>query len=144
MEIQDFLGNMKSRGAFLAPPPSPSQTSVTNINLQKIHAAMLPSYMLNIYNICGGIILDSGYILGPAEFRHKNQHPVPSIFQINQNMSNLSEVYGKTIFGINDLFFFAFDSFGNCTMMDKQNLAILRKYDNVFRAMTDCLMGGKF
>ncbi len=144
MEIQEFLGNIKSRGGFLAPPPSPSQTSVANINLQKIGAAVLPAYMLNLYKICGGIILDSGYIFGPAEIRYKNQHPVPGIAQINQEMSNLSAIYGKTIFGRNDLFFFAFDSFGKCVMLDKQSLTVLREYDDAFRAMTDCLIGGKF
>lgn len=144
MEIQEFLSNMKTKGAFLAPPALPSQISVTNINLQKIHAATMPSFMLNLYKICGGMILDSGYILGPGEFKQKNQHPVPAIFQINQDMNNLSQMYGKTIFGMNDLFFFAFDSFGNCMMLDKQNLQVLRKYDDITHAMTDCLIGGKF
>ena len=42
-----------------------------------------------------------------------------------------------------DLFWFAFDAFGNCFMLDNTNLNCLRQYDDAYRAMTDCLVAGK-
>jgi hypothetical protein len=52
-------------------------------------------------------------------------------------------LFGKTVFGRNDLFWFAFDAMGNCFMLDNLTLSQLRKYDNPYRAMLDCLIVGK-
>ena len=66
------------------------------------------------------------------------------IVSINRELSGIKKLRGLTLFGRNDLFWFAFDSFGTCMMLDNLNLGVLRKYDNPYRAMSDCLLGGKF
>ena len=144
MTEQDFLQDMQNRGATLAPAGPSGQISIANINLQKIRAAMLPSFMSELYKQCNGIKLGNGYIFGLAEFGIPGKYPVPSIIGINQELTNISTLRGKTIFGRNDLFWFAFDAFGVCFMLDNTNLKVLRKYDDPYRAMTDCLVGGKF
>ena len=144
MTEQDFLQDMQNRGATLASAAPDGQTSITNINLQKIRAAMLPSFMIDLYKQCNGIKLGNGYIFGSAEFGKAGKYPVPSIVQINRDLTNLASMRGKTVFGRNDLFWFAFDTLGTCFMLDNTNLKVLRKYDDPYRAMTDCLLGGKF
>ena len=59
------------------------------------------------------------------------------------NLSNIATIRGKTVFGRNDLFWFAFDAFGTCYMLDNLNLRVLKKYDDPYRAMLDCLIVGK-
>ena len=143
MTQQEFIETLKSRGAVFAPPTPVGKTNIINVNLQKIRAATLPNFILELYKICGGIKLGNGYIFGPAEFGKPGKHPVPDIFQLNNELTNLTKMRGKTVFGRNDLFWFAFDSFGNCTMLDNLGLNVLRKYDDPYRAMLDCLIGGK-
>lgn len=143
MTQHEFLKAMSERGAKFAPPAPPGQINIANLNLQKLRAAMLPTFMINLYQSCSGIKLNNGYIFGPLEVKYGNQYPVPNIIRINQEISNLPLMRGRTLFGRNDLFWFAFDSFGNCTMLDNLELKVLRKYDDPYRAMLDCLIGGK-
>lgn len=142
MEIKEFLDTLKQRGAFMAPPAHVGTINITNINLQKIHAAMLPKFMTDLYQTCGGIKLGNGYLFGPAEFGKPGKHPIPDIYQINNELSNLQKLRGKTVFGRNDLFWFAFDAFGKCTMLDNLGLNTLRAYDDPYKAIMDCLAGG--
>ena len=143
MILQDFLTTIKSRGAKFAAPATPGQISITNTALQSIRAAMLPQFMSTLYSKTGAINLDSGYIFGPNEIGRGNTYPIPSIISINQDTSNIATLRGKTIFGRNDLFWFAFDAFGTCYMLDNTTLATLRKYDHPYRALADCLISGK-
>ena len=80
----------------------------------------------------------------PNEFENGPRTPVPSILEINRDISGVPGTVGKTIFGRNDLFWFAFDAFGTCYMLDNLSLRVLRKYDDSYRAMTDCLIAGKY
>ncbi|MBO4480059.1 MAG: hypothetical protein J5742_00340 [Alphaproteobacteria bacterium] len=143
MTEQDFLTKIKERNVTCALAATPGQINLVNLNLQKIRAAMLPSYMISIYQKYGGMKLGSGYIFGPTEFASSSKYPTPNIFQINSDLTNIPSIRGKTIFGRNDLFWFAFDSFGTCFMLDNLGLSILRQYDDPYRAILDCLMGGK-
>lgn len=143
MNEQEFLTKLSERNVIFAPAATGGQINLTNINLQQIRAAMLPNYMINLYQKYGGMKLGTGYIFGPNKFTRSSKYPTPSIFQINSELTNISHLRGKTIFGRNDLFWFAFDSFGTCVMLDNLRLGILRKYDDQYRAMLDCLMGGK-
>ena len=143
MTQQEFIETLKSRDALFAAPQPVGKTNIINVNLQKIRAATLPNFILELYKICGGIKLGNGYIFGPSEFGKPGKHPVPDIFQLNNELTNLTKMRGKTVFGRNDLFWFAFDSFGNCTMLDNLGLNVLRKYDDPYRAILDCLIGGK-
>ena len=140
---QEFLNILKSRDATFAPPSPAGDINIVNVNLQKIRAAILPKFITNVYQTCGGIKLGNGYIFGPKEFGNPGKHPIPDIFHINNELTNFAILRGKTIFGRNDLFWFAFDSFGTCTMLDNIGLKVLRKYDDPYRAMLDCLIGGK-
>lgn len=143
MTQNEFLDMLKSHGAAFAPPAPVGQINIANVNLQKIRAAILPKFITELYQTCGGIKLGTGYIFGPAPFGKPGKHPIPDIFGINNELTNFAVLRGKTIFGRNDLFWFAFDSFGNCTMLDNLGLNVLRKYDDPYRAMLDCLIGGK-
>ncbi|MBO4700843.1 MAG: hypothetical protein J5620_03805 [Alphaproteobacteria bacterium] len=143
MTQQEFLDVLKPRGTAFAPPSPIGNINIINVNLQKIRAAILPNFIIELYKVCGGIKLGNGYIFGPLPSGKPGKHPIPDIFNINNELTNFAALRGKTIFGRNDLFWFAFDSFGNCTMLDNLGLNVLRKYDDPYRAMLDCLIGGK-
>ena len=143
MTQQEFLTEIKSRGAMFAPPPPIGKINIINMNLQRIRAAILPKFLTDLYMVCGGIKMGNGYIFGPVSFGKPGKHPVPDVFNVNNELTNLSALRGKTVFARNDLFWFAFDSFGKCAMLDNLGLHILRKYDDPYRAMLDCLIGGK-
>lgn len=143
MTEQEFFTKLHDRNVIFAPPATIGQINLTNLNLQKIRAAMLPNYMVNIYQQSGSLRLGAGYIFGPNEFKRPPKYPTPNIFQINSELTNILHLRGKTIFGRNDLFWFAFDSFGTCFLLDNLNLGILRQYENPYRAIFDCLLGGR-
>jgi len=111
--------------------------------LQQMRAAVLPLFIIDLYKHAGGIVLGNGYILGPREIAITKKFPVPSIVQANSEISGIAQMRGKTVFGRNDLFWFAFDAFGVCFMLDNLTLNPLRKYDDPWRALTDCLVAGK-
>lgn len=141
--MNPLLESLKRHNAFFAPPIPDGQFAILNINLQKIRAATLPTEIINFYKTCGGIKLESGYIFGPNEFKVGASRPVPNILETNQELTNISSLRGKTIFGRNDLFWFAFDALGTYTMLDNVGLQILRKYKDPYRAIYECIAGGK-
>lgn len=143
MTCNEFLTGMQSRGAHCAPACPERNIATTNALLQGLQAAMLPTQLIEFYRTSGGIINGAGYILGPCEIQRGAAYPVPSIIDVNSEMKHISALRGKTIFGRNDLFFFAFDAFGAFYMLDNLSLRPLRKYDDIYRAMTDCLAAGK-
>ena len=143
MTKQEFLSLMKSRGATFFAPKELTSINITNNNLQSMRAAMLPAFLQDFYTDCFGITLGSACIFGPTENKRGNKYPVPSITKMNNDMMGNKNLFGKTVFGRNDLFWFAFDAFGNCFMLDNLTLSTLRKYDDPYRAMVDCLIVGK-
>ncbi len=143
MTQNEFLDAIKKRGATLSPACSAAGITLANSALQNMRAAMLPMFLINMYGVCGGINLGNGYIFGPAEVARGTTYPIPSIIEFNRDMAGIAALRGKTVFGRNDFFWFTFDSFGACYMQDNVMLSELRKYDNPYQAMTDCLLGGK-
>lgn len=143
MTTDEFFTYIKSRGAYCADAISPNQIALTNAALQQHRRAMLPTFMSELYTKSGGIILGNGCIFGPNEIPQGLRFPIPTIVKINQDISNIPQTVGKTIFGRNDLFWFAFDAFGVCYMLDNLTLSPLRKYDDPYRALIDCLIAGK-
>ncbi len=143
MNCDEFISLMKSHGALFAPPAMESSIALANSALQNIRAAILPKFMTDLYSHTTAINLGNGYIFGPTQVARGTKHPIPSITEINSDLTGISSMRGKTVFGRNDLFWFAFDAFGNCFMLDNLNLNTLRKYDDAFRAMSDCLIAGK-
>lgn len=143
-ECDEFLSTIKSRGATLAPAPGARAATLANTALQNLRAAMLPAFLLEMYTKAGTINLGTGYIFGATEVARGAKYPIPDIVSVNRELTAIKKLRGLTVFGRNDLFWFAFDSFGNCMMLDNLNLGVLRKYDNPYRAMSDCLLGGKF
>lgn len=141
--MNQLLESLKQHGAFFAPATPTGQITILNMNLQKIRAAMLPNEFIKFYQICGGIKLGNGYIFGPNEYKTGRAHPIPDILAINQELTNIPSMRGKTVFGRNDLFWFAFDTSGICVMMDNIGLQTLRKYNDIYRAIYECLAGGK-
>ena len=143
MTKAEFLSLMKSRGATFFAAKELTDINITNTNLQNMRAAMLPDFLQDFYTTCFGVTLGPACIFGPAEIKRGNKYPLPSITQINKDMVGNKNLFGKTVFGRNDLFWFAFDAFGNCFMLDNLTLSILRKYEDPYRAMLDCLIVGK-
>ena len=143
MTITEFLSLIQSRGAKVFPAFAQADVIITNTNLQDIRAAMLPSFMMELYAQCGGITLGSSCIFGPKEIERGIKYPLPSIAKINKDMIGNKNLFGKTVFGHNDLFWFAFDTSGKCLMLDNLTLSVLRQYDEPYRAMIDCLIIGK-
>ncbi len=143
MTQDEFLSAIKTKGARIAPPATTPTITIANTALQNIRSAMMPMAMINLYGIVGGINLGNGYIFGPSDVGRGKNYPIPSIVQINNDISSIQSMRGKTVFGRNDMFWFAFDSFGVFYMLDNLTLRPLRKYDDAFRAMYDCLSGGR-
>lgn len=143
MTNDEFLSSMKSNGALFAPGATDSSITLASNGLQSIRAAILPMFMIDLYKVAAGVILGDAYIFGPNEIKVTNKFPVPTILQINNEISGITQMRGKTVFGRNDLFWFAFDVMGTCWMLDNTNLKPLRKYDDPYRALTDCLIVGK-
>ncbi|MBN1325111.1 MAG: hypothetical protein JW974_02745 [Alphaproteobacteria bacterium] len=143
MNLNEFLSYMKSNGAVIAPGVADNLIKLASSGLQNIRAATLPTFIIDFYKVSGGCILGNAYIFGPSEITITKGFPIPSILQINREIANITQMRGKTIFGRNDLFWFAFDAFGNCFMLDNISLKTMRQYDDPWRAMTDCLIVGK-
>ncbi|MBE6457375.1 MAG: hypothetical protein E7011_01000 [Alphaproteobacteria bacterium] len=143
MTCNEFLLAIKSRGAQLFSGASASAITLTNTSLQQRRRAMLPGFISELYLHSNGIVLGNGYIFAPNEIHRSDRYPVPSILQINDELVNLPQTMGLTIFGRNDLFWFAFDAFGQCYMLDNLTLKPIRRYDDPYRALSDCLIAGK-
>ena len=144
MNTPEFLSSLKSRGATIYPAASKRDVELANGALQSRRCAMFPSIFIDLYKHASAINLGNGYIFPPIEVSRNVHFPIPSIVDININLPNNPNLRGKTIFGRNDLFWFAFDAFGTFYMLDNLTLRILRKYDDPYRAMTDCIIAGKF
>lgn len=143
MTRDEFFSSVRARGMEIIPARPPRDTAMANTLLQGMRAAMIPVQMQDFFSHAGGIVNGSGYIFGPTETQRATSFPIPSIIDINRDMSHIQAMHGKTIFGRNDLFFFAFDAFGVFYMLDNLTLRPLRKYDDMYHAMTDCLAAGK-
>ena len=144
MNTNEFLSLMKSRGATIFPASTARDVTLATNALQSRRCAMLPSVLIDLYKYTSAINLGNGYIFGPTECARGTRFPIPGIVDINMEVAGNDALRGKTIFGINDLFWFAFDAFGSFYMLDNLTLRILRKYDDPYRAMSDCLIAGKF
>ena len=144
MNMNEFISSMKSRGAIIFPPATTRDITLANNALQSRRCAMFPAIFNELYQTASSINLGNGYIFGPFEVSRGNKYPIPSIVDINVELSILGTLRGKTIFGRNDLFLFAFDAFGAFYMLDNLGLRVLRKYDDPYRALSDCLIAGKF
>ena len=143
MTLMEFLSLIKSRGATVFPAKQTSNINVVNTNLQNMRAAMLQPFIIELYNTCSGITLGSACIFGLSEIDRGIKYPLPRIEKINKDMAGNKNLFGKTVFGRNDLFWFAFDVNGTCFMLDNLTLSVLKKYDDPYRAMLDCLIIGK-
>lgn len=143
MTRDEFLSSARAREMTIAPACTPHTVTTANTLLQSMRAAMIPVQMQEFFTITGGISNGAGYIFGPIEIPRAPIYPIPSIVDINREMSHIPALQGKTIFGRNDLFFFAFDAFGVFYMLDNLTLRPLRKYEDMYHAMTDCLAAGK-
>lgn len=143
MTREDFLSQMKSAGAVFAPAVSDRSLVLTQGALQQMRAAVLPAALLAFYReSAGGVMLGDAQIFGPEDIT-RGAMVVPSIVKINRELSIISSLRGRTVFGRNSLFWFAFDAFGNFQMLDLISAAPLRKYDNCYKVMTDCLVVGR-
>lgn len=144
MTPTEFLSQIKARNAKIMPPARQNQIILLNAALQQRRYAILPHTLLDLYNIAGAINLGNGYIFGPDEVERNQNYPIPSILQVNDDLSSLGKTVGLTIFGRNDLFWFAFDAFGTFYMLDNLTLTPLRRYDDPYKCIFDCLIAGKF
>ena len=144
MTVNEFISAITQRGAQTTAPATEQQITLLNAALRQNRFAMLPRAMIDLYAITGSLNLDTGYIFGPIEIMRNGVFPIPDILTINNDIALLGKTNGMTIFGRNDLFWFAFNAFGQFFMLDNLTLKPLRKYDDPYRAMIDCLIAGKF
>ncbi|MBR2412630.1 MAG: hypothetical protein IKB10_03125 [Alphaproteobacteria bacterium] len=144
MTVNEFISVITQRGAQTTAPATEQQITLLNATLRQNRFAMLPRAMIDLYAITGSLNLDTGYIFGPIEIMRNGVFPIPDILTINNDIAPLGKTSGMTIFGRNDLFWFAFNAFGQFFMLDNLTLKPLRKYDDPYRAMIDCLIAGKF
>ena len=142
-DIMDFLTLIKSRGAVFAPPVQTQQLSLTNAALQRGRYAVLPDFLIQLYTKSGGLNLGTGYIFGPNDVLYTPPFIIPSIVKVNNDIGPLKKTIGKTVFGRNDLFWFAYDAFGICYMLNNLTLKPVKKYSDPYKAISDCLIGGK-
>lgn len=146
MTLEEFLSWVKSAGATMVPTANDSDIAQTQNALQQIQAAMIPLALTDFYkNTAGAVLLGDATIFGPMEIKRDdtNIYYIPSILQVNRDVAALPVGRGRTIFGRNSMFWFAFDAFGNCFMLNNVTLAPMRQYEDVFKAMSDCLAVGK-
>ncbi len=143
MNLDEFLSTIKTKGALIWGPCNVRAIEYANSLLQQKKCAMLPKFMLDLYTKTAGINLGVGYIFGPSELPNGKNFPIPDIVKINDEIRNIPSLHNKTLFARNDLFWFAFDVFGKCYMLNNTTGTILRTYDDPYRALYDCLMGGK-
>ena len=143
MNKTDFISEIKSRGGVLLPTASDRAVELAQNALQQMRAAMIPMDFIDVFrHDAGGIALGDANIFGPAEYE-RPKYSIPSLVQVNRELANIPNMRGRTIFGRNGLFWFGFDAFGMCYMLDNLTLNPMRKYDNAYRAMMDCLVVGK-
>lgn len=143
MTLQEFITTIKSKGALIWGPSNTRAIEFANSNLQQKKCAMIPNQIISLYMQTAGINLGSGYMFGLTELPNGVNFPIPDIVHINQDLQNIPSLKNKTVFARNDLFWFAFDAFGTYYMLNNINGNVLRKYDDAYRALYDCLMGGK-
>lgn len=143
MTASEFIPLMKTRGATVFPTGDMNAISAANTGLQTLRAAMLPTFLLELYQHSFGITLGSACIFGPTQIERGIKYPMPSILEINHDVAGNKNLFGKTVFGRNDLFWFATDALGKCFMLDNLTLSVLKTYDNPYQAMHDCLIIGK-
>lgn len=143
MTTNEFISLIQSRGATVISSGNVVAINTANTLLKDMRASMLPAFLIDLYHTCFGITLGSACIFGPTEIQRGIKYPLPSIIDINKDVVNNKNLFGKTVFGRNDLFWFATDALGNCFMLDNLTLSVLRKYDDPYRAMLDCLVVGK-
>ena len=108
MNTNEFLSLMKSHGATIFPPANTRDITLANNALQARRCAMFPPLLTDLYKYTSAVNLGNGYLFGPTDISRGTRFPIPSIVDINIELTNMS-LRGKTIFGRNDLFFFAFD-----------------------------------
>jgi hypothetical protein len=143
MTPNELVSLLKQNGAQMAPTAGARALELAQNALQQMRAAVLPKTLTDFYGECGGVRLGDAYIFGPAEIAQGAAYPVPDIILVNREITNIAALRGKTVFGRNGLFWFACDAFGNFYMLDNVTGAVLRKYDDLSRAMNDCLAVGK-
>ncbi|MGI5845701.1 MAG: hypothetical protein ACOX7D_00755 [Alphaproteobacteria bacterium] len=146
MTKEEFLSWAKSSGAIMLQTANDNEIAQTQNALQQMQAAIIPITLIEFYkNTTGGILLGDAQIFGLSEIKRDKTgiYYIPSVLQINRDFAGLPNIYGKTIFGRNGLFWLAFDAFGKCFLLNNITLGSMRKYDNIFKAMIDCLAVGK-
>ncbi|MCL1785671.1 MAG: hypothetical protein FWG39_00785 [Alphaproteobacteria bacterium] len=146
MTREEFISELENRGATLLPKAGDHAVELARNSLQQMRAAIIPAALSDIYkDIAGGFICGDAHILGPENIaRAGRNYEMPGIVQINRDISGLPGASGKTVFGRNQMFWFAFDAFGNFYMLNVLNLNVLREYkEDAYRAILDCLAVGK-
>ena len=143
MTREEFTSSMKSAGAVFAPTVSDRSLQLAQSALQQMRSAIMPAALLAFYReSAGGVLLEDAHIFGPEDIE-RGKYSVPSLVKINRELAIIPSARGRTVFGRNGLFWFGFDAFGNFQMIDLISLAPMRKYDDCYKAMSDCLIVGK-
>lgn len=117
---------------------------LANAAFQQMKASVLPKSVYDFYMSFGCAILGDAYVFPVEEIsRTARNYTIPSIVKINREFSGIQILRGKTVWGRNQMYIFSCDVIGFLYMHDVLTLQVLRKYDNLDAALTDCLLIGK-
>jgi hypothetical protein len=142
--MRDMVRRLEESGAVFLPPPSARALELANAALQQMKASVLPAAAAGFYKAHGGALLGDACVF-PADDadRPDRRYVFPSLVGINRDLTGLSGLRGKTVWGRNQFYWFSADVAGKILMHDILTLSVLRDYADFGAAITDCLLVGK-
>jgi len=142
--MNEKIAYLEDSGAKFLPPSNMRALELANAAFQQMKAAILPKALGDFYLAYGGAILGDACVF-PVEdtMRPGRNYELPGIVKINRDMTRFQVLRGKTVWGRNQIYIFSADVAGNLYMHDVLTLQVLRKYEDFYAALTDCLLVGK-
>ncbi|MDR1027626.1 MAG: hypothetical protein LBL46_04385 [Rickettsiales bacterium] len=141
--MNDKIKHLTENGAVFFPAGNTRALELASAALQSMKAAVLPKIMTDAYQAAGGAVLGDACWFGLEDAARPVGYEMPSIVRVNREMSGFSVLRGFTIWGRNQMYSFSANAIGEIWMHDMLTFQRLRKYDDFWTALTDCLMVGK-
>lgn len=136
MTEDKFLTNLKHLNAKIIPIKDDNFIEITNILLKKINLPTMPDELIKLYKNIGNIML-AGSIILSIDNSYKY-----SLYNLNLKLQHIQKLNCKTIFGISDLFYFAYDKNNNYYMLDNTYLNIVDESKDLYQIVINCLTIG--
>jgi hypothetical protein len=142
--MDEKIRHLHESGAVFFPGSGARAVELANAALQQMKASVLPRSLAELYAACNGALLGDACVF-PIEDadRPGRNYIVPGIVKINRDLAGLPLLRGRTVWGRNQIYWFSADVAGTLRMHDMLTLSVLRTYDDLGAAFTDCLLVGK-